>query len=91
MEFFTLILVGIVVVRARNCEVVVYTTREQSVVSKWLKENGFPPLPIYNEKPLAHVYVDDRALQFRGVWTDECVEAAITFKTYWEKAKEAGQ
>jgi hypothetical protein len=36
-------------------------------------------------KPIAFVYVDDRAVRYNGQSTDELVSEIINFKAYWEK------
>lgn len=50
---------------AENFELIVFTTRENLLaVSAWLYEHKFPAITVTNRKPLAVVYIDDRALRF---------------------------
>jgi hypothetical protein len=67
-----------------GCKVVLYTTRKPVDTYMWLAHYGFPQLDIHNEKPKAHVYLDDRAVTFNGFWTDGLLEDLKNFKTYWE-------
>jgi len=36
-------------------------------------------------KPVAYVYVDDRAICFKGQKAEELIEQVENFKAYWEK------
>jgi hypothetical protein len=36
-------------------------------------------------KPIAYVYVDDRAVCYKGQTTEELVKEIIEFKAHWEK------
>lgn len=50
---------------AINFDLVVFTTREDiGAVSGWLSGHRFPSITVTNKKPLAVVYIDDRALRF---------------------------
>lgn len=61
--------------------VIIFSTRAktkagQDAIVVWLVKHGLP-VPfnghepaITAEKPLAHVYLDDRGWRFRGVWPD---------------------
>jgi len=40
----------------------------REAMREWLARHGFPALPITGTKPAASVYLDDRALSFRGSW-----------------------
>ena len=44
-------------------------TRPRNHVEKWLDFFHFPPLTVTHIKPIAHVYVDDRAYRFHGDWS----------------------
>ncbi len=55
----------------QHYNVVVFTCRAQfsygiPAVKKWLERHGFPPLEVTGEKPIAILYIDDRAYQFKG-------------------------
>lgn len=60
---------AILEMKAWGWRVVVFTTREATEVVKWLRVNGFPPLPVNDcshnppntsGKPIAEAYFDDR-------------------------------
>ncbi len=51
-------------------KIVFYTSRNhgiKSITEKWLKKHGFPFHHIETEKFVAHVYIDDRAIN-GGCW-----------------------
>lgn len=50
-------------------------------VKEWLKKWGFPELEVTGEKPIAHLYVDDRGYQFQGD-NFPSLEYMDTFKTW---------
>ena len=64
--------------------VVVLSTREPGRIHKWLLDNGFHDLVyrVTREKVPAMVYIDDRALCFRGDFTETLV-ALRAFKPFW--------
>lgn len=54
-----------------NIRVIVFTCRARSVeglcaVKAWLDIHDFPPLEVTATKPVAKIYVDDRAWHFNG-------------------------
>jgi len=49
--------------RARDCGAA-------TAMARWLDKWGFPTMTITNRKPAAFVSIDDRALQFVGLWPD---------------------
>jgi phosphoglycolate phosphatase-like HAD superfamily hydrolase len=70
---------------ARNYRVIVFTIRWAAHVEEWLDRHG---LKIYvetvtNQKPVAHVYLDDRAVCFRGDF-DEALRTIEGFRAHWE-------
>lgn len=53
--------------RAAGHTIVVYTARgwaELRVTRKWLDDHGMPYDAIHMGKPIAHVWIDDRAIRF---------------------------
>lgn len=42
--------------------------RQGLTLLEWLKQYGFEYDELWFGKPYAHVYIDDRALQFSGSW-----------------------
>ncbi len=75
---------GIQALQSAGIQVVVFTVRQPSIVSSWLKSNGFPPLQVTNTKMPATVYLDDRGFRFTGKWSPQLVKQLLSFKTYWE-------
>lgn len=71
--------------RAHGFDVVVFTTRHPVGVRRWLREHGLIDLvgAITRRKPPAHVFIDDRAICFRGDFAD-AVKQAAAFKAHWE-------
>jgi hypothetical protein len=69
--------------------VVILTTIETEKVRKWLRENGLNGLveEVSNIKPPAFVYVDDRAICFRGSF-QQTLKEIESFKTHWETNKD---
>ncbi len=75
-------------------KIIVYTTRgEVNSISQYLKEHDIPydyinPAPKNNShmsrKPIADVYIDDRAIQFPGEWTAEFVQRVIDFEPWYK-------
>ena len=71
--------------RANGFDVVVFTTRHPAGVRGWLREHGLLDLvgAITRRKPPAHVFIDDRAICFKGDFGD-AVRQAVAFKAHWE-------
>ena len=70
---------------ARGFAVVVFTTRHHVQVRAWLDEHGLMPYvsDVTRTKPPAHVFVDDRAVCFRGDFEDT-LRNVCEFKAHWE-------
>lgn len=66
--------------------VVIFTTRHQTQVRRWLRDHGLLEhvSAITSRKPPAHVFVDDRAVCFRGDF-DDTLRRIAEFKAHWEK------
>lgn len=71
--------------REMGFRVVVLTVRWQPDVEEWLLQHGLREYvdEVTDRKPPAHVYVDDRAICFRGDY-DAALEEIARFKAYWE-------
>jgi adenylylsulfate kinase len=67
-------------------KVIILTTREPVAVQFWLIENQLSHFidRVTREKPPALVYLDDRALCFRGDF-GYALEAIKRFKPYWRE------
>ena len=82
--------------KSQGWYIIIYTTRgNKSAVESFLNCNGIPfdsinenphqPENAKGGKPIADVYLDDRAVTFEGNW-GKTVELVNNFKT-WENAK----
>lgn len=76
--------------RERGHEVVVMTTRDPATARAWLARHGLDGYvtDVTDRKVPALVYVDDRALAFRGDF-DETLAAIDRFRTHWEPSAPA--
>ena len=66
-------------------DVVVFTTRWAPDARRWLEEYGLLHLvtDVTDRKPPAHVFVDDRAVCFRGDYARTLADV-IAFRAHWE-------
>lgn len=85
-------------VRSSGIEILIYTTRgEKELICEYLNRNEIPfdyinECPLneehnYSGKPIAYCYIDDRAIEFNGVWNNLLVDKIINFKSYYETEK----
>ncbi len=70
---------------ARGYKVIVFTVRWAPHVREWLEQHGISHLvsEVTDKKPPAHVYVDDRAICFRGDF-ESALEQIAGFRAHWE-------
>ena len=70
---------------SRGFSVVVFTTRYPDDVWRWLREHRLDQFvaDVTDRKPAAHVFVDDRAVCFRGSF-HETLADIDTFVAHWE-------
>jgi hypothetical protein len=75
--------------KARGFAVVVFTTRYPDDVWRWLGEHDLDSLvsDVTDRKPAAHVFVDDRAICFRGDFATTLSEID-RFSAHWETRSE---
>lgn len=66
--------------------VVVLTTRWADDARAWLEEHGLLQWisEVTDRKPAAHVFVDDRAVCFRGDF-EETLRQVLGFQAHWEE------
>lgn len=71
--------------RTRGLRIVVFTTRYSDDVRRWLREYDLQDLvdDVTDRKPAAHVFVDDRAVCFRGDFAATLREID-RFAAHWE-------
>ena len=72
--------------RLDKYELVLFTTRPEKLAKKWLEDNHINQYfkEITNIKKPASIYLDDRALNFRGDYNQTLAEIE-NFKVYWKK------
>ena len=70
---------------SKNYQVKIFTTRDKSLASKWVFENGLSELivGITNVKEPCWVYVDDRCITFDGNFED-LIDKIDNFKPYYK-------
>lgn len=76
----------------RGYAVVIFTTRYADDVWRWLGAHALDHLvtEVTDRKPAAHVFVDDRAICFRGDFSTT-LDAIDSFAAHWERtATESG-
>jgi len=80
----------LVALRQRGYRVVIFTTRYDEHVWTWVKTHGLEDVvdEVTDRKPAAHVFVDDRAVCFRGDF-DATLRDIDAFAAHWEAAPEA--
>jgi hypothetical protein len=78
--------------RARGLDVVVFTTRHPDGVWAWLRAHELDELvaDVTDRKPAAHVFIDDRAICFRGDF-NETLNQVDAFAAHWEGATASGR
>src|SRR6266850_1313504 len=72
------------VLLSRKFKLVCFTSRLLEQVEPWLKRYAFPDMLVTNEKLPAFLIIDDRAITFKGAWTDEFLEEVKQFKPHWQ-------
>lgn len=75
-------------------KIIIYSTRSNKVLKKWCEKYNVP-VDYYNEnpeyktgnkgKPVASVYIDDRAYCYRGQTAEQLVEELNVFKVFYQK------
>lgn len=75
--------------RGRGFRIVIFTTRYAPDVRAWLDANALGDLvdDVTDRKPAAHVFVDDRAVCFRGDF-NATLRDIDTFSAHWERPRE---
>jgi hypothetical protein len=70
---------------SRGFDIVVFTTRHPDDVWRWLREHGLADrvIEVTDRKPAAHVFIDDRAVCFRGDFEDT-LRQVDAFAAHWE-------
>jgi hypothetical protein len=76
--------------RARGYRIVIFTTRYEQDVWRWARRHALDDLisAVTDRKPPAHVFVDDRAVCFRGDF-DSTLRDIDAFTAHWETGPDA--
>jgi hypothetical protein len=71
--------------RDRGFQIIVFTTRYHEHVWGWLREHRLESLvtDVTDRKPAAHVFIDDRAVCFRGDF-ESTLRDVDRFAAHWE-------
>lgn len=67
-------------------QIIIFTVRWPEHVEAWLRQHGLNRYvhEVTDKKPPAHVYIDDRAICFRGDF-DSTLNEIAAFKAHWEQ------
>jgi hypothetical protein len=78
--------------RGRGFEIVVFTTRHPDDVWAWLREHGLADAvaDVTDRKLAAHVFIDDRAVCFRGDF-DHTLKEVDAFVAHWDVPAPSGR
>ena len=82
--------------KGKGHKILIFSTRSNEVLRAYCDKYSIP-VDYYNEnpevesankgKPIAHIYIDDRAIHFKGQTADDLVKEIEEFEVYWKKAK----
>ena len=78
---------------SKTYKIFIHSTRNNSpqglqAVKEWIEANGLAPfVQVVDYKPIARMYIDDRAIQFRGDWT-QTIKDIDSFRQYQDKDKD---
>ncbi|MFA6095157.1 MAG: hypothetical protein WC757_04740 [Candidatus Paceibacterota bacterium] len=85
---------AIKLLRQKGFKILIHSTRGDNFLEKYC-EQFLIPFDYINQrpdkqgenpgKPIAYVYVDDRAICYKGEKADDLVTQIENFKAYWEK------
>lgn len=80
--------------KEQGCKILVHSTRGDAFIKEYCEKfsipvdyiNRRPDLEGKNPgKPIAFVYVDDRAIQYKGQAAEELVSEITDFQTHWRR------
>ncbi|HVB19952.1 MAG TPA: hypothetical protein VNF51_01525 [Candidatus Paceibacterota bacterium] len=80
--------------KAKGYEILLHSTRGDVFLKTYCEKFSIPADHINRQphregknpgKPIAFVYVDDRALCYKGEDAESLVSEIVNFKTYWQK------
>lgn len=70
----------------KDYNLILFTNRKPKTATEWLIANNLDKYfqDVTNVKPIANIYLDDRAIVFNGDY-DKALNEIKNFKTYWKK------
>jgi hydroxymethylpyrimidine pyrophosphatase-like HAD family hydrolase len=80
--------------KGQGHKILIYSTRSNSILKKWCQKYDVP-IDYFNEnpeysgqgnpgKPIASVYIDDRAICYRGQTAEQLVKELNDFKVFYK-------
>lgn len=85
---------AIKILRERGYKVIIHSTLADELVIDYCKEHNIMVDEVNKNsdyengnsgKPVAHAYIDDRAIQYSGQVAENLVEQVINFQPYWKQ------
>ena len=85
---------AIIVLKEKGCRILVHSTRGDEFLKMYCEKFSIPADYINHRpdiagdnpgKPIAFVYVDDRAICYKGENAETLVSEILNFKPYWQK------
>lgn len=85
---------AIKILKEKGHQILIHSTRGDDLLKEYCTRNDIPYDYINTNpnlqgenpgKPIAYVYVDDRAVRYSGQSTDELVSELENFKAYWQR------
>ncbi|MEK7145109.1 MAG: hypothetical protein AAB794_04635 [Patescibacteria group bacterium] len=85
---------AITLLKEKGCKILVHSTRGDEFIKKYCEQFSIPVDYINRRpdkegenagKPIAFVYVDDRAICYKGESAEALVSEILNFKPYWQK------
>ncbi len=85
---------AIKILKEKGCKILIHSTRGDEFLKKYCEQFSIPVDYINRRpdkegdnpgKPIAFVYVDDRAICYKGEIAETLVSEILDFKTYWQK------
>jgi len=80
--------------KEKGCKILVHSTRGDEFIQKYCEQFSIPVDYINRRpdkqgdnpgKPIAYVYIDDRAICYKGENAETLISEIKNFKTYWQE------
>lgn len=73
---------------SKHFKLTCFTVRPPDLAASWLRRWGFPEMEVTAVKR-SGLLIDDKAINFPGIWTDELITKLKFFKPHWQTHDEA--